>query len=75
MEYRALGVLLWLLPLYICFWLALSAVILVPWSYKREVVAISDGPQPGRLNPGWYVLNLSQLSENPININAGGRGS
>lgn len=60
-EYRALGVLLWLLPIYICFWMALSLVILVPWSYKRDVVAILDGPQPGRLKPGWYVLELILL--------------
>lgn len=52
-EYRALGVLLWLLPIYICFWLVLAIVILVPWSYKPDIVAILDGPQPGNLKPGW----------------------
>ncbi|KAK3178837.1 hypothetical protein OEA41_000974 [Lepraria neglecta] len=53
-EYRALGVLLWLIPLYIVFWLTISMAILVPWSYKRDVVAILQGPQPGGLNPGWW---------------------
>ena len=56
MEYRALGVLLWLLPAYILFWLGLAMVIMVPWSYKDDVVDIVRHQQPGNLSPSWYVV-------------------
>ena len=55
-EYRALGVLLWLLPAYILFWLGLTLAIMVPWSYKKEVLDIVQHQQPGGLSPGWYVV-------------------
>lgn len=55
MEYRALGVLMWLLPAYVVFWLGLALVIMIPWSYRVSVSDIIQYQQPGNLNPGWYV--------------------
>ena len=52
-EYRALGVLMWLVPAYILFCLALPLVILIPYSYKGDVAAIIRTSQPGDLEPGW----------------------
>ncbi|KAL8831189.1 MAG: hypothetical protein Q9191_001001 [Dirinaria sp. TL-2023a] len=54
-EYRALGVLIWLLPAYVLFWLALGLVFLVPYSYRGDVAAIIRDSQPGNLIPGWWA--------------------
>lgn len=58
MEYRALGVLMWMLPVYTLSWLTLAMVILVPWSYKASVADIVRYQQPGDLNPGWWASFL-----------------
>jgi hypothetical protein len=55
-EYRALGVLLYILIAYQIFWLALGTVFLVPYSYRASVVDILDSSQPGNLNPGWFAF-------------------
>ncbi|CAD6573172.1 MAG: hypothetical protein ASARMPRED_005922 [Alectoria sarmentosa] len=57
-EYRALGVLMWLLPVYILFWLTLAMVIMVPWSYRDSVANIIRYQQPGNLSPGWWASFL-----------------
>lgn len=59
MEYRALGVLVWLLPAYNLFWVGLAMVIMIPWSYKDDVSDIVRYQQPGNLSPGWYFAALT----------------
>ncbi|KAF7505840.1 hypothetical protein GJ744_000415 [Endocarpon pusillum] len=54
LEYRALGVLLWILAAYNLFWLALGTAFLVPYSYRSSVVNVLHSTQPGSLNPGWF---------------------
>ncbi|MCJ1381680.1 hypothetical protein MMC17_004791 [Xylographa soralifera] len=57
-EYRALSLLLWLLPAYIIFWLALPMVILIPYSYVQSVQTILQGSQPGNLSSGWWATSV-----------------
>lgn len=51
-EYRALSLLMWPLPAYILFWLALPMIVLVPYSYSVTVESVLQG-QPGNLEPAW----------------------
>lgn len=53
-EYRALGMLCWILPTYICFWVTLTLVILSAYSSESKAIAetIRSG-QPGALSPIW----------------------
>jgi Trk-type K+ transport system membrane component len=55
-EYRALGSLLYILTAYQIFWLVLGTVLLVPYSYRPEIVDILNSEQPGNLNPGWFAF-------------------
>ncbi|MCJ1437442.1 hypothetical protein MMC27_006829 [Xylographa pallens] len=57
-EYRALSLLLWLLPAYSIFWLALPMVILIPYSYVQSVQTILQGSQPGNLSSGWWATSV-----------------
>jgi hypothetical protein len=54
-EYRAIGVLLYILIAYQIFWLALGTAFLVPYSYRASVISILHSSQPGNLNPGWFA--------------------
>lgn len=51
-EYHALSLLMWILPAYVLFWLALPMAILIPYSYKDTVESIIRS-QPGNLKPAW----------------------
>jgi hypothetical protein len=55
-EYRAIGILLYILIAYQVFWLALGMAFLVPYSYRVSVVDILHSSQPGNLNPGWFAV-------------------
>ncbi|KAI9695015.1 MAG: hypothetical protein M1822_000632 [Bathelium mastoideum] len=63
-EYRALGVLEWLLPLYSLTWLCLIWVILIPWSTKNSTSSTVRTAQPGNTNPQWWAafVGLSSYS-------------
>lgn len=52
-EYRALKLLSWLLPVYIALWFLLGTVVLIPYSYYHSIATIIRDSQPGDLNPGW----------------------
>ncbi|CAF9908992.1 hypothetical protein IMSHALPRED_007558, partial [Imshaugia aleurites] len=54
LEYRALCVLLWLLPAYIVCWLGLAMVILISWSYRGDVADIIENQKYGTPSPGWW---------------------
>ncbi|MCJ1261315.1 hypothetical protein MMC22_001179 [Lobaria immixta] len=51
-EYHALSLLMWILPAYVLFWLALPMAILIPYSYRDNVESIIRS-QPGNLKPAW----------------------
>lgn len=53
-EYRALGLLLWVLIAYQVAWLLVGTAFLVPYCYRKVVVDILHSAQPGNLNPGWF---------------------
>lgn len=55
-EYRALGVLLWVLIAYQITWLLVGTAFLVPYCYRKVVVDILHSAQPGNVNPGWYAF-------------------
>lgn len=61
-EYRALGVLLWLLAVYYIFWLVVGTTFLVPYSYRASVVDILHSSQPNNLNPGWFGFFVTVTS-------------
>lgn len=52
-EYRALKLLSWLLPVYIALWFLLGIVVLIPYSYYHSIATIIRDSQPGNLDPGW----------------------
>ena len=52
-EYRALRLLLVLLPVYILTWLTLGTIFLVPYSYRTYVKSVVTTTQTGYLIPGW----------------------
>ena len=53
LEYRAMKALSWIVPAYFIFWLTLSVIILVPYSYRQSTAGVIRESQPGNLNPGW----------------------
>ena len=53
LEYRAMKVLSWILPAYLIFWVTLSVIILIPYSYRQSTASVIRESQPGNLNPGW----------------------
>ncbi|KAL9103512.1 MAG: hypothetical protein Q9187_008999 [Circinaria calcarea] len=55
-EFRSSKVLSWIVPAYLIFWISLSVVILVPYSYRQSVASIIRNSQPGNLNPGWWAF-------------------
>ena len=59
-EYRALNLLCWLLPLHTAFWILLLMVILAPYaSNYRPVADLLHNSQPGNLSPGWWAVFTS----------------
>ena len=52
-EYRALSILMIILPIYILGWLTLGTILLVPYSYRAYVQSTVTTTQPGNLHPGW----------------------
>ncbi|RDI83099.1 hypothetical protein Vi05172_g7016 [Venturia inaequalis] len=55
-EYRALGILLWVLIAYQVTWLLVGTVFLVPYCYRQVVVHVLHSAQSGHVNPGWYAF-------------------
>ena len=55
-EYRALVLLTWLLPLYAFLWIGLVMVILVPYAMHSHVAKIVRDAQPGSLSPAWWAV-------------------
>ena len=55
-EYRALGVLTWLLPAYSLFWLCLCWVIIIPYSTRSTISSTIENVQPGDTRPEWWAF-------------------
>ena len=73
-EYRALEVLMWALPIYQIFWMLLGTLLLVPYSYRPSMKATLATAQPGNLNPGFWGFfavstSFANCGLNPINEN------
>lgn len=61
-EYRALGMLCWILPTYTAFWVLLTLVILTAYSSTYQpIIETLRTSQPGSLNPSWYVHSFLDL--------------
>ena len=59
-EYKALKLLCWLLPLHTAFWILGLMVILAPYaSQHRPTAALLHDSQPGHLSPGWWGVFMS----------------
>lgn len=69
-EYRALILLSWLLPMYVFVWLAFITVILVPYSTRASTRATITSSQPGRLRPEWWAFfaTVSSYTNNGLNL-------
>ena len=75
-EYRALQVLTWLLPLYAVFWLSFGIVVMTPYVATTNAGNVIRTAQPGNLSPVWWSFfasvsaytncGLSLLNENMI---------
>ncbi|GAB1725129.1 hypothetical protein NU195Hw_g6849t1 [Hortaea werneckii] len=62
-EYRALQLLCWLLPLHTAFWIVLLMVILVPYaSIYRPVAEVLRDSQAGNLSPAWWAVFIAVSS-------------
>ncbi|KAI9872140.1 MAG: hypothetical protein M1830_002029 [Pleopsidium flavum] len=79
LEYRSMKLLSWILPAYLIFWITISVLILVPYSYRQNIASVVRGSQPGNLNPGWWAFfttlsgfgdcGLSLLDSSMISLN------
>lgn len=58
-EYAALELLTWLLPLYLFGWILLGIIILAPWAKYTHINTLIRTDQPGNLNPVWFASFLS----------------
>ena len=58
-EYRALGLLIVLLPVYLIGWIVIGSAMLVPYSYRTYVTNVVSSSQPGNLIPGWSAIHVS----------------
>ncbi|THW30617.1 TrkH-domain-containing protein [Aureobasidium pullulans] len=61
-EYKALHLLGWLLPIYLLFWFCVGVVILVPYSYYPPLADVIRTSQPGNLEPGWWATFIAMSS-------------
>jgi hypothetical protein len=55
-EYRALGLLQWLLPAYSLVWLGLGWVILLPYSSRSDISTTIRSSQSGNLRSEWWAF-------------------
>lgn len=58
-EYAALELLTWLLPLYLIGWILLGIVILAPWATYTHIGTSIKEDQPGNLNSAWFASFLT----------------
>ncbi|KAG6985321.1 hypothetical protein G7Y79_00110g101620 [Physcia stellaris] len=61
-EYRALSLLMLLLPIYLIGWLTLGTLFLVPYSYRPYVKNIITTTQTGYTAPGWWSFFMVMSS-------------
>ncbi|GAM82999.1 hypothetical protein ANO11243_009850 [Dothideomycetidae sp. 11243] len=62
-EFRALGLLCWILPLYTAFWICTSLVLLATYASAHGAVADTiRTSQPGNLSPAWWGVFASASS-------------
>lgn len=58
-EYEALTLLSWLLPLYSVIWILVGITILAPWAEYTHINTLIKMDQPGNLNAPWYSSFLA----------------
>lgn len=58
-EYGALELLTWILPIYFLGWIFLGIIILAPWATYTSISTFIKADQPGDLNAAWFASFLA----------------